>query len=195
MVAFFPEELPGSVRNDPRPTGRGQVLRCAQGPGSSRSADLLPRRVARPNANGPGPRDGETEFIIASPESGVLLDRRQGGTIRYGRGGAVVVDRSAWDHSGGNLSDRIVDRLQVVRWTRLRCAYMHQRRHPLVLDRCLAQDPVAERAGLEWMQRLLPVVGETREVLADAVHANEPPRARGGCLGAKRHRGRRGMVR
>jgi nuclease-like protein len=94
-----PEHLPSRIRNDPNRSAEVKLydaLTLQMGPGWVVFYSVAWTAPAR----GATPRDGETDFIVASPNKGVLLIEVKGGRIRFDerRRQWISKDRKDDDH-------------------------------------------------------------------------------------------------
>lgn len=83
MAHLFPDELPNTVRRDPKRSAEVEfydALRLQLGAGWVVFYSVAWLGLTR---NGDSPQDGETDFIVAHPDHGVLLLEVKGGRIAY----------------------------------------------------------------------------------------------------------------
>ncbi len=87
MARFFPAELPTRVHQDPLRSAEIKVFDALRQQLSSAGAWTVFYSVAwlgrRGGADGGAARDGETDFIVAHPDHGILLIEVKGGRIGY----------------------------------------------------------------------------------------------------------------
>lgn len=83
MAQFYPNELPNVIRQDPKRSAEVEIYDTLRLQLGARWIVFYSVAWLGKSRNGEGPQDGETDFIIAHPEYGILLLEVKGGRIAY----------------------------------------------------------------------------------------------------------------